>query len=90
MVISSNFFVAKNSVFNLIGENKIFSISKPGHCSSDDGEEFFNKLIKLLELRSENDIELHVEEVRKKENQIRIEKNHYIDLSELDTEKCDN
>ena len=39
----------------------------------------------LLELRYENDIELHLEKVRKRGNQIKIGDNEYIKLSDLDT-----
>ena len=45
----------------------------PGHWNSEDGEEFFNKLTKLLELKSENDLELFVKEVEKKGIRIEIE-----------------
>ena len=41
---------------------------------------------KKLELRSQNDIELHVEEVRKRANQIKTSDKEY-KLSELDTQK---
>ena len=51
------------SVFNVINENNSFSISTPFHWSPEDGEEFSNKLNKLLELRSESDIELHVNQI---------------------------
>ena len=54
-----------NSVFIIIDENNSFSLGTPGNWNSEDGEEFYNKLIKLLELRSDNDIELHVKEVEK-------------------------
>ena len=59
-------FEATNSVFNKAEANNCFSISIPGHWNSEDGEELINKLIKILELRSENDINLHVREVEKK------------------------
>ena len=59
-------FEATNSVLNITDENNSFSISTPGHWNSEDGEESINKLKKLLELRSKNDIELHVKEARKR------------------------
>ena len=59
-------FKATNSVFNITDENNIFSISTPDHWNSEDSEELINELNKLLELRSQNGIELHVEQVRKK------------------------
>ena len=58
-------FEATKSVFNITNENNCFSISIPGHWKSDDGEELINELKKLLELKSENDIELHVKENKK-------------------------
>ena len=45
----------------------ILSITRPGHLSSRGGAETINKLQKILELRSQDDIKLHVEEVKKKE-----------------------
>ena len=42
---------------------------------------------KLLELRSENDIDLHVNEVWKRGNQLEIGENEYLRLSDLDTRK---
>ena len=59
-------FETANSVFILTDKNKSFSISTPGHWNSEDGKELNNKLNELLELRSETDIKLHVEEVRKR------------------------
>ena len=53
-------FEATNSVFNITDENKSFLITTPGHWNSKDGEEFNNKLIIILDLRSENDIELQI------------------------------
>ena len=55
-----------NSVFNITDENDSFSISTPSHWISEDSEELINELNKLLELRSQNGIELHVEQVRNK------------------------
>ena len=51
---------AMNSVFNKTSENNSFSISIPGHWNSKECEELINKLNILLELRYENDIEVHV------------------------------
>ena len=75
-----------NSVFNLTAKNSIFSITTPGYWSSRGVAETFYKLQKLLGLRSENDIELHVKEVRKKGNEKKIQDNK-CKLSELDTHK---
>ena len=62
-VISS---AVTNSVFNKTHEKLSFSNSTPGHWNSEDGEELIKKLNKVLELRSQNDIELHIKEVEKK------------------------
>ena len=64
-------FETTNSVFNVTDENKSFSITTLGHWNSEGGEELINKLNILLELRSENDIELFVKQVEK--GGIRIE-----------------
>ena len=80
-------FEAMNSVFNITDENNSFSISTPGYWNSKDGEEPINKLKKLLELRSENDIELHVKEVRKRGDQIKIGDKEYLKFSDLDIRK---
>ena len=58
-------FEATNSPFNIIDENNSFSISIPGHCNSESAEKATDNLNKFLEFRSENDIELHDEEVEK-------------------------
>ena len=68
-------FELTNSVFIMSDENKSFSISTPGNCNTEDGEELINKVNKLLKLRSENDIELHVEEIRKRGNGIKLGEN---------------
>ena len=59
-------FEATNSVFNTTNDSKNFLISISGHRTSADGEELIDKLKKLLEVRSENDIELHVKELGQK------------------------
>ena len=49
-------FEATNSVFNtFVGNISFYSI--PRHCASSGGADTFNKLQKILELTSENDIE---------------------------------
>ena len=58
-------FECINSVFNITNENKSFSIIVPGHYETESAEKTINELNKLLELRSQNGIELHVEQVRK-------------------------
>ena len=55
-----------NSVSNITDGNSSFSVSTPGQWNSEDGEELIKKINDLLELRSQNDIELHVKEVEKR------------------------
>ena len=84
MVSSCDFFFeATNSVFIITDENNSFSISTPGHWNSEDGEELIIKLNKFLELRSEDDIELHVKGVEKRSTPIEI-KNSGSNLAGLD------
>ena len=59
-------FECTNSVFNITNENNSFSFIVPGHYETESAEKTINELNKLLELRSQNGIELHVEQVRKK------------------------
>ena len=55
-----------NSIFNINNENNSFSIIVPGHYETESDQKTIDELNKLLELRSQNGIELHVEQVRKK------------------------
>ena len=59
-------FECITSVFNITKENNSFSIIIPGHYQNKSDEKTINELNKLLELRSQNGIELHVEQIRKK------------------------
>ena len=59
-------FGCTNSVFNITNENNSFSIIVPGHYETESAKKTIDELNKLLELRSQNGIELHVEQVRKK------------------------
>ena len=59
-------FECTNSIFNITNENNSFSIIIPGHYETESDERTIDELNKLLELRSQNGIELHVEQVRKK------------------------
>ena len=65
-MMAISLFDCTNSVYNITNENNSFSIIIPGHYQNKSDEETIDKLKKLLELRSENGIELHVEQVRKK------------------------
>ena len=59
-------FECTNSVFNITNENNSFSIIIPGHYETESAEKTIDELNKLLELRSQNGIDLQVEQVRKK------------------------
>ena len=66
-------FETTKSVLKITDENKSFLISTPVYWSSRGSAETIYKLQKFLELRPQNDIELHVEEVKKRGNQIKKE-----------------
>ena len=72
-----------NSIFNITSEDNSFSIIIPGHYRNKSDEKMINVLNKLMELKS---LELHVEEVRKRGNKIKIGDNEY-KLSDFDTQK---
>ena len=55
-----------NSILNITSENNSFSITISGHWNSQSAEKTIDEPIKLLELRSQNDIDLYNEQVRKK------------------------
>ena len=52
-------FEATNSVFNITDKNTSFSISLTNYWILVGGDDFINKLKKLIEVRSQNDIELY-------------------------------
>ena len=60
------FFEVTNSLFKITNENNSFSSTIPGHWETQSPEKTFEELSKFLELRSQNGIVLHVEQVRKK------------------------
>ena len=62
------------SVFKITDENNSFSIIIPGHYQNEFAEKTIDELNKLLELKS---LELHVAEVRKRGNKIKIDDNEY-------------
>ena len=72
-----------NSVFNINNENNSFSITIAGHYETEFAEKIIDDLNNLLELKS---LELHVEEVRKRGNKIKIGDKEY-KLSDFDTRK---
>ena len=70
-------FEATNFLFNVTDENKSFSNTTPSFWTPEDGEEVINNLNELLELRSENHIELHVKKFEKRGTRIEIENSVY-------------
>ena len=72
-----------NSVFNITNENNSFSIIIPGHYQNKSDEKTIDDLKKLLELKS---LELHVKEVKKRGNIIKIADKEY-KLSDFDNQK---
>ena len=81
LAISS--FECTNSVFNITDDNNSFSIIIPGHYQNKSDEKIIDDLNKLLELRS---LELHVEEVIKRGNKIKIGDIEY-KLTDFDIQK---
>ena len=68
-------FEATNSVFfSITNENSSFSISITGcwRFRNHLEEEIMDKLKKLLKLRSENNVEWHVEEVRQRGKKTKV------------------
>ena len=76
-------FECTNSVFNITDENNSFSIILPGHWETEFAEKIIDEVNRLLELRS---LELHVKEVRKRGNKIKIVDKEY-KLSDFDNQK---
>ena len=79
-------FECTNSVFNITNENNSFSIIIPGHWANKSDEKTIEILNNLLERRSEDDIFLHVEEVKYRGDLIQVGGEEY-KLSDLDTKK---
>ena len=65
-LLAVSLFECTNSVFNITNENNSFSIIVPGHYETKSAQKTIDELNNLLELRSQNGTELHVEQVRKK------------------------
>ena len=82
-LVAVSLFDCTNSVYNITNENNSFSIIIPGHYQTEFAEKTINELNKLLELKS---LELHVAEVRKRGNLIKIGDNEY-KLSDFDSQK---
>ena len=82
-LLAFNSFECTNPVFNIPDENSSISIIVPSHYQTKSAEKAIDELNKLLELRS---LELHVREVRKRGNKIKVGDNEY-KLSDFDTQK---
>ena len=65
-LLAVSLFECTNSVFKITNENNSFSIIIPGHYETVSAQKTIDELNNLLELMSQNGIELHVEQVRKK------------------------
>ena len=76
-------FECTNSVFNISADNNSFSIIISGHWETEFAERIIDEVNRLLELRS---LELHVNEVRKRGNIIKIKDKEY-KLSDFDNQK---
>ena len=72
-----------NSVFNISNDNNSFSIIIQGHGETEFAEKTIDEVNRLLDLRS---LELHVNEVRKRGNKIKIGDKEY-KLSDFDNQK---
>ena len=83
LLLAVSSFECKNSVFNITDDNNSFSIIIPGHWVTEFVEKIINELNRLLELRS---LDLHVNEVRKRGNKIKIGDKEY-KLSDFDNQK---
>ena len=55
-----------NSVFIITNKNNSFAINITGHWNPKSAERIIHELNKLLDLKSKNNIDLHVQEVRKR------------------------
>ena len=69
--------------FFITHRNNSFSLIIQGHYETDIAEKINNDLNKLLEPKS---LELHVEEVKKRGNKIKMGDNEY-KLTDFDTQK---
>ena len=76
-------FECTNSVFNITDDNNSFSIIIAGHYETEFAKKIIDELNRLLELRT---LELHVNEVTKRGNIIKIEDKEY-KLSDFDNQK---
>ena len=82
-LIAVSLFDCTNSVFIITNESNSFSIIIPSHYQNKSDEKTIDDLNKILELKS---LELHVEEVKKRGNKLKIGDSEY-KLSDFDTQK---
>ena len=71
------------SVFNITNENNSFSITIPGRWESNLTERTVYKLNKMLDLKTQNNIDLHVQDVRRRGHQTETGDKEY-KLSDFD------
>ena len=76
-------FECIKSVFNITNDNNSFSIIIQGHWETEFAEKTIDEVNRLLDLRS---LELHVNEVRKRGNKIKIGDKEY-NIPDFDNEK---
>ena len=76
-------FECTNSVFNITNDNNSFSIIIKGHWETEFAEKIIDEVNRLLELKS---LDIHVNEVRKRGNIIKIGDKEY-KLSDFDNQK---
>ena len=76
-------FECTNSVFNITDDNNSFSIIIPAHWESEFADKIIDELNRLLKLKT---LDLHVNEVRKRGNIIKIGDKEY-KLSDFDNQK---
>ena len=65
-LLGVTFSETTNSVFNMTVEDNSFPLTTQGHWNSETTEKTMDELNKLIDFRSENDFDLHVEQFRKK------------------------
>ena len=74
------------SVFNINNENNSLSFNIQGHWNCKSVENTIENLNGLLKPKPQNSIDLHVQEVRKRDHQMKIGDKEY-KLSDFDTQK---
>ena len=79
-------FEATKFVINITDDDIPFLFTIPSHWQTKSAKRTIKKLNEVLELRSQNSVELHVKEVRKRGNQTKMENNEY-KLSDFDNKK---